>query len=115
MDPYGFGPSGGLRTLLGKDRYSALCAWQEVLRIILLIAAALFGVGYICHWTYRELALESSYRQKYGTTWKAEFEHYHGSLSHAHTQLAICSISMVALMVVLFFAWRKFCRPKTCV
>jgi hypothetical protein len=64
------------------------------------------GVCYVCHWVYKEVALELSYRQKYGAGWQAEFEHYHGTLSHAHTQIAVCVSCMVALVLVL--SW--FCH-----
>jgi len=100
------------RSLYGKDRADADSAFQFVAGLVVVIPGMLGVIGYICYWVYRELSLESRYRQKYGAAWQAEFERYHGSLSHAHLQIAVCGFSMLALLVVVFFACRIFCKPK---
>jgi hypothetical protein len=68
-----------------------------------MIIGMLGGVGYIFYRAYSELSLEWNYRQQYGAGWQAEFEKYHGSLSHAHTQIAICVASLLSLTAILIW------------
>ena len=84
--------------------------WFFISRFIFLsfglFIGVIAGVCFVIHWIYKELILEASYRQKYGADWHSEFEKYHGSLAHAHTQLIVSTSCMLALVLVL--AW--FCR-----
>jgi hypothetical protein len=78
-----------------------------------LAALILGGVCVIFWWIYNELSLEFSYQQRYGATWQSEFERYHGTLSHAHTQLGICVGSILAIVVVLsWFCHQTFHRHR---
>jgi hypothetical protein len=71
-----------------------------------LVLLIIFGICGIIDWVYNELSLEHRYRLRYGAVWQMEFEKDHGSLSHAHMQLVICTTSILAVVAIL--AW--FCR-----
>ncbi len=67
---------------------------------------AVAGISLIVYWVFKEVSLELNYQHQYGADWQIEFEKYHGTVSHAHTQMAICISSMLALVAVLIW----FCR-----
>jgi hypothetical protein len=77
-----------------------------LLACIGMIIGMLVGVGFVIYRVCSELSLESGYRSKYGADWQAEFEKYHGSLSHAHAQIAVSVTCLLAIVAVL--TW--FCR-----
>src|SRR5215469_11191748 len=83
-------------------------------RLLMAAFAYLFGmclgVGFIFYWVYREIALENNFYHRYGNNWRAEYEKYYGSLSHAHAQIAIAVCGMLAVAAVLGFASARMFR-----
>jgi hypothetical protein len=78
--------------------------------LVMLVGLGIFAIIYF---VYTELSLEYAVKQKYGATWQIEFEKYHGSLSHAHTQLIVCATSILAIVAVLtWFCRQTFHRHK---
>ena len=90
-----------IRSVLGRDRANTFFAFRFLVRIIPLGVLLCIADGYVCYWVYQEITLEMSYQHKYGADWQSEFERYHGSLSHAHTQVAVCVVGMLALVAVV--------------
>jgi hypothetical protein len=92
------------------DFFDRAAKWYIIYRFLWacfgMIIGMIVGVGFVIYWVCSELSLESSYRSRYGADWQAEFEKYHGSLSHAHTQIAIGVTCLLAIVAVL--TW--FCR-----
>jgi hypothetical protein len=91
--------------------------WYVIYRLLLacfgLAIGVVVGICFIVYWIYSELALELSYKQKYGAGWQMEFEKYHGTLSHAHTQLVICVTGILAIVAVLtWFCHQTFHRHR---
>lgn len=101
-----------IRVWLGRDGANVFFAFRFVLMMIAAIPLGLILVSLVCYRIYSLIALEINYRQKYGADWRSEFEKYHGSLAHSHVQITVASISMLALAVVLFFAWKNFMPHK---
>jgi putative Mn2+ efflux pump MntP len=84
-------------------------AFRFLMASIAMLIGMIAGVCFVCYWVYQEVSLELSYQRKYGVDWKTEFERYHGSLSHAHTQIAVCVSCMIALALVLgWFCHKTF-------
>jgi len=84
-------------------------AFRFLFGCIAFFIGMIAGVCFVCYWVYQEVALELSYQRKYGAGWQAEFEHYHGTLSHAHTQITVCVSCMIALVLVLgWFCHKTF-------
>jgi hypothetical protein len=84
------------------NRFFSLC--------VVMILGMLGGISYIFYWAFSELSLEWSCRQQYGVGWQAEFQKYHGSLSHAHAQIAICVVSLLSLTAILIWLCGKIFR-----
>jgi hypothetical protein len=80
--------------------------YRFLLAFFAFFISMVIGVGYVLYWLYCELSLEHSYHLKYGVTWQAEYEKYHGTLSHAHTQIIVSTGCMLALVAVLTWACR---------
>jgi hypothetical protein len=95
---------------LSDDDIDRAIKWYFVSRFLwgcfVLATAAVASVCFVVYWAFKELSLELSYQRKYGADWQTEFEKYHGTVSHAHTQIAICVSCMLALVAVLIW----FCR-----
>ena len=92
------------------DYFDRAIKWYFIYRFLwACLDLAVIIVGGIClivYWIFYEVSLELNYRDKYGADWRAEFEKYHGTLSHAHNQVAICVTSILAIVVILIW----FCR-----
>ena len=87
------------------DKFLLACFGMAMLVIL--------GACTIVWWVYTELSLELGYKHKFGASWQIEFEKYHGTLSHAHTRLAICVSSILAIVVVLsWFCHKTFHRHR---
>ena len=84
--------------------------WHILAGFILAGVGAIVAIGYVGYRVWNEIALEISYQQKYGAGWRIEFERYHGSLSHIHLRLFIVAVCLLALVVVLIWFFRQFCR-----
>jgi hypothetical protein len=96
-----------------KENIKAYFAFRFVFFIFGTVLGILLGVSFIVYWVCHELFLESSYKKQYGADWQIEFEKYHGALSQAHTQIAICISSILAVAVIItWFLWYKFYRHK---
>jgi hypothetical protein len=92
---------------------STYIAFRFAIKLIWAGLLLIFGNAYVIYWIFHELSLEASFREKYGPTWKVEFERYHGSLSHAHSQMAIAVFGLLAIAVVLIWLlWQEFHKPK---
>lgn len=102
------------RKITGSDDLESYWRFEGFLWILFgFIGAAVLTIGcgaYVVYSFWNEIALEISYRNKYGADWKTEFERYHGSLSHAHLRLAVVFLCLVALSVVLVWITRRFYR-----
>jgi hypothetical protein len=59
------------------------------------------GMLLLVRFIWGEIALESSYKHRYGPEWRSEYEHDHGSLSHAHTKMAIAGLSLLAVISII--------------
>ena len=59
-------------------------AGRLALRLFLVFLGMVAMIVFVCHEIYKEIALELTYHRQYGDAWQAEYEHYHGPLSHAH-------------------------------
>lgn len=92
------------------DFFARAVKWYFIYRFLWaclgLFICILLGIGAIVYKIFEETSLELSYRHKYGADWQAHFEQYHGSVSHAHAQIAICVTAITIIVGVL--AW--FCR-----
>jgi hypothetical protein len=93
--------------------------WYFIFRFlwacIVWIIGMIIGIGAIIYWLCSKLLLELSYRRKYNTDWKVQYDNVYGSgsLSHAHVQIAVCGACLLALMAVLtWFCWQTFHRHK---
>jgi hypothetical protein len=82
--------------------------WHILLGFCLAGLAAIIGVAYAGYRLWTEIALEISYRQKYGADWQAEFERYHGSLAHIHLRLYVVLLCLLAVLAVLLWFCRQF-------
>jgi hypothetical protein len=84
--------------------------WHILLGFCVAGVAAVVGIAYAGYRLWTEIALEISYRQKYGANWQAEFERYHGSLAHIHLRLYIVLFCLLALLAVLLWFGRQFLK-----
>jgi hypothetical protein len=101
------------RALFGKDAANAILAGRFVIGIFTFGIGAIGAVVVVCDEIYEEIALELRCQHEYGAGWQAEFERYHGSLSHVHTKIGVASLCMVALATVLgWAAWRMLHKHK---
>jgi|SRR5580765_7784724 len=98
------------RYVLRDGGVSRLILDRLLLALLGLSVAMISGIGYVIYWVCSELLLESSYRRKFGTGWRVEFEHDHGSLAHAHSKIAICVIGLFAMLLVVIWFWRQTLR-----
>ena len=77
-----------------------------------LLGAAIYSIYYVSSWIWKQVALELNYYQKYGTSWQAEYERYHGSLAKAHFRLVIVVLCLLALSVVLLWISRQVYKRR---
>ena len=94
------------RALFGKEAADAMLGLRFIISFILMVLFSILAFGFVCYLIYQELSLELSYQHQYGSKWKIEFERYHGSISHAHTNMIVAGSCLVALVLVV--VW--FCR-----
>lgn len=101
------------KAVFGRDAAIAIMAGRFLLGFLAFGILVVVGAVGVCCWIYQEIALELRYQREYGAAWQAEFERYHGSLSHAHTQILVASLCMTALVAVLSWAgWQVFGKHK---
>jgi hypothetical protein len=102
------------KSVTGRDDSDAYWRFEGFLWLVGgFIAAAVAAVGaavYVAYSFWKEISLEVGYMKKYGADWQAEFERYHGSLSHAHLRLAVVFLCLMALLVILGWVARRFYR-----
>jgi hypothetical protein len=105
-----------LRSILGDEAYAEYSGFRLfifcVVQLPLIVFALIGFVWLLCYWPIHELRMESNYRQKYGAEWETEFERYHGSLKHAHFQIAVCVFSLIVLALIAGYWIRVFIRRR---
>jgi hypothetical protein len=68
------------------------------LRLIFVLLGIILAGMIVCGMTiYEEVSRESSYRSRYGTEWRTNFESDYGPVSKSHTRIALSSFGMVAI------------------
>lgn len=94
------------------DRRSEPAAAGRFFRVCLVVDAVLIGgLCGVAYWAYREISLEHSYQQQYGPDWQDEFQRYHGLIHHAHRQIEVCALGLLALTaIVTWLCVRNFRR-----
>jgi hypothetical protein len=74
--------------------------------IFFLICVVLLGMLFCGMTIYTELSQESSYRSRYGETWRTNFENDRGSLSRSHTRVGLSSFGIVAIGSLTVWLYR---------
>jgi Na+/melibiose symporter-like transporter len=98
------------RAVFGKQIANAILASRFLFGFIAVCLMMIVAVFALFYWIYKEIALELSYKHRYGAKWKAEFELYHGSVSQAHSKILGIIICMIALAAVLSWAYWQLRR-----
>jgi hypothetical protein len=85
-----------------------------VFRILFkFIIGQIFLAGVIVWWVCKELLLEYHFYKRFGSDWRTIYEKYHGSLSHAHFQIAMCLFALVAVTLILLWYFRQTYHKHT--
>jgi hypothetical protein len=66
----------------------------------------LLPLAFCVIFTVKELSLESSYRQRYGSEWQAQYEKNIGSLSKAHERVGAASLGIIAIPSLTYWVYR---------
>ena len=77
---------------------------------LILVVGGIFILGF---YIKLEISTELGYRRVYGPEWKAVYERYHGSLAHAHAQLAVAVLSLLAVFAILAWAFVQARKKST--
>jgi hypothetical protein len=92
---------------MASGRSAGYNFFRVVLMLVGLAVIPLLVIVAMSFFVYHEISTEAAYHRSYGPTWKSHYEEDHGSLTKAHTRVAIAAPGTVALIGAYIYAYRQ--------